>query len=219
MKTLLFGTSYSTSLEEWETRYKKWLNYYENSPLNYQKLLLIDDGSDLLPNWEILNIQNTPFTEESPNKCNLIHFNNHLGRPSHLNYPGWFRSFRFAIRYAKLFNYDKIIHIETDAYVLSKELFEFINKLNDGWSTLFCKKHNFPETAIQIIGKKSIDRARKTVELDYNTYFLNRDIERAFPFTNIITKFEGDRYFEYTDKIPDSADYACQVPNNYVVLI
>ena len=218
-KILLFGTSFSKTHKDWEMRYKKWYDYYTQSSIKYSNLLIIDDGSPILPQWNDLTIINAPFANELDTKHNLIHFSNNLGRPSHLNYPGWFRSFRFAIRYAKMFNYEKIIHIETDAYVISNKLINFINEIHSGWQPLYCKKHLFPESAIQIIGKDCIDRAWKTVELDYATYFLDRDIERIFPFTNVITNFEGDRYFEYINQIPINADYACQVPNDHKISI
>lgn len=215
-KTLLFTTSYCPDNDVWEKRLYEWYNYFSSSSLVYDKLLILDDSSPILPAWNnVLNITE-PFNNEPVEKNLLIRFKTHLGRPSMLNYPGWFRSFSFAAKYAIKFNYSKIIHIESDAYIVSEKLFNYVNNLNKGWVSLWCNLYKFPETAIQIICKDQIANYYNITQLPYEKYFINSPIENMIPFTLIEKQFIGDRYFEYQNYIPKNADYSCQslVPTN-----
>lgn len=216
-KTLLFTTSFCSSIEEWNERVFKWFNYFTKSTLHYNKLLIVDDGSSILPEWNEVELIDKPFIDEPLSKSFIFHFNKNLGRPAHLDYPGWFRSFNFAARYALKFNYDKVIHIESDAYLLSERIFNYFNNTQTGWNTLWCHKHHFPETAIQLICKDQIIKYYQITQLSYDKFFKNFTIETQLPFTHINKTFIGDRYHEYTDIIPQTADYACQVKHNFKV--
>ena len=55
-KVLLFTTSFSNNIESWNNRYLKWFKYYTKSSLYYNKLLIVDDGSPILPDWSDLRI-------------------------------------------------------------------------------------------------------------------------------------------------------------------
>lgn len=214
-KTLLFTTSYCVSNQEWTERVYKWYNYYTKSSLHYDKILILDDCSPVDPAWNECKIITDQFTSEPEASAFIFKFKNNLGRPAHLDYPGWFRSFSFAARYAYKFNYDKIIHIESDAYLISSSIIDWFNKTNSGWIPLWCSRHLFPETAIQLIGRDQIVNFYKTTQLPYNTYFRGSTIETCLPFTAVNQSFKGDRYSEYTDNIPADADYACQVRHDY----
>jgi hypothetical protein len=216
-KTLLFTTSYCTSNLEWEERIHKWYNYYINSQLFFNKLLIIDDGSPVVPDWSNCRVVTEKFNEEPQDTSFIFKFSNNLGRPAHLDYPGWFRSFSFAAKYAYKFNYDKVIHIESDAYILSKSLIKDFNEASQGWWSMWCNRHNFPETAIQIICKDQIKNYYMVTQHDYGIFFKNKTIETCLPFTSIKRNYRGDRYHEYTTNIPVDADFACQVDHKYVI--
>jgi hypothetical protein len=49
IKTLLFCTSYMKDANAWQKRYRRWLDYYLDGPINADKILMIDDGSPHLP--------------------------------------------------------------------------------------------------------------------------------------------------------------------------
>ena len=217
-KTLLFTTSYCNTLQEWDERLYKWLKYFTKSSLYFNKLLILDDSSPVHPEWEDCRVIEDYFTEEPADMSYIFKFKDNLGRPAHLDYPGWFRSFSFAARYAYKFGYEKIIHIESDAYILSNKIINFFNNQAAGWVAFYCNRHQFPETALQIICKDQINNFYYTTQLPYSTYFKNKTIETCLPFTHIERSFKGDRYHEYQDDIPFNADYACQVKHNYTKL-
>ena len=102
-------------------------------------------------------------------------------------------------------DYDRIIHIEADALILSDRLFDFIRAESAGWKCMYTKKYLFPESAIQIINKDSyhlIDNVPE--EFDFH-----KIVELMLPFQSIKT-FIGDRYGEI-GKLPEhKIDYVCQ---------
>ena len=111
MSILLFCTSYSTTTEQWSARYKRWLDFYSNSNLNFDQCLIIDDGSPVFPAWKEIDIVSKLTNENSKpiNKNSIISLTPHLGRPSSWNFPGWFRSYAFAAKYAVKYNFKKVI--------------------------------------------------------------------------------------------------------------
>jgi hypothetical protein len=210
-KILLFCTSFSDNEYLWNNRYIKWLKFYNSINLNSNKILMIDDGSPVVPNIESVSITNSNNLNEEDReyKNSIIRFPNHLGRRGVLDYPGWFRSFSFACEYAKKFNYKKVIHIESDVFLLSDKIINYINDLDSGWNSFMCSRYSFPESGIQIICKDQIDNLYEFYNKDYNLY-KNFPIERLIPFTNVSDNFIGDRYGEYLPSPPIGADFCSQ---------
>lgn len=229
---LLFATSYIADRKAWIARYRPWVNFYRLSPLGKLPLVLIDDGSPYLPEDPDVIVCN-PASDGGlvPDKVNIFHFKDNLGRSSLKSYPGWWRSFIFSADLAKRHGHCKIIHIESDAYILSNRLFNKIINFNSGWVTFWLKKYQMPETAIQIICPDQLDR----LEQMKDHHLLNREMaENILPFTEIDKEMVGDRYSEFKrnrwifrsrkfdriplfqtdffyEPIPENADFATQV--------
>lgn len=218
-KTLIFCTSFAATTEEWNYRYKKWLDFLSICSLKRDQILLIDDGSPVLPTWKNLAIYKEPdLPRLNSDEIALFHFNDRLGRKSLLNYPGWYRSFIFSGVWAQNFGFNKIIHIESDSFIFSKELIAYINNLNTGWTSLFCQSQNLPETCVQIICEDQLKKFKKFSRHDYDINFAEKQIELFIPFTNVERKFVGDRYGELIgfDGIPTNADYAANIPSHWI---
>jgi len=195
MKTLLFCTAYAQNQDVWNGRYKSWFEYYKSSGINHDKLMIFDDASP-----------------ERPEFCpaeNYYRFDEHLGRQGHLDYGGWYRSFAIAVRYSQNNGFDKIIHAESDAYLLSRSIKDFVNSLNSGWHTFWCPRHNLHESSLQVICPDKIDTYYKFTDHPYDHY-RNQLIDNMFPYTEVYKFFKGDRYGEYMDQIPFDADFCCQ---------
>src|ERR1700729_1296872 len=99
LKTLVFCTSYTgrrdRPWEDWEVHYKRWLRAIRFSTLDYDQILIVDDGSPTLPKWPDTSIL-TALTPSQPIEPVVIfHFGDNLGRLSGYDYPGWYRSFVF----------------------------------------------------------------------------------------------------------------------------
>jgi hypothetical protein len=212
-KALLFCTTWADSADLWRLRYGKWLAHVLRSRLDYAQVLLVDDGSPLQPQIGDLAVIDA---ERLPADCPstrivLAHFSNRLGRPATLDYPGWWRSFFFAAQYASKYSFDKIIHIESDAFVLSDALTDYLNATHLGWTALWCPYHGLPETCIQVIGRDQLPACLGIAREPYAPGYVGRLAETLLPFTQVECCFKGDRYGEYRTELPLDADWASQV--------
>ena len=214
-KTLLFCTAHAKDSLQWSARYQKWLNYYSQSPLEHSQILLIDDGSTQFPSLNNVNLYHRLPPNQPSAKRVLFHFDTHLGRIGLKDFPGWFRSFGFAAEYAQKYKFTKIVHLESDFYILSPALFEYINQISDGWTSLFSKKYSMPETACQIICEDQFSTYLAFVNKDYKTSYVGFDLENLIPFTNANKAFVGDRVDDQEAINPSCLDYVAQAPNGF----
>lgn len=219
MKTLIFCTGYASTTDKWDNIHRNWLESVKASGLQYDQILIPDDASFNLPNWEAATILTgePELTEQPVTELVIYKFNERLGRPALYDQPGWYRSFVYAGYYAKTFGFDKVIHIEADCCVISQRFVNYLNNFNDGWEAVWCPRHGLSEASIQVIaGKQCIEAFSLFNQIDYN-YFRGtppdpREADQTgyLPFTTN-KNFIGDRYGEYTNQVPLNADYACQV--------
>jgi hypothetical protein len=195
VKTLLFCTAYASDSDTWEGRYYPWYEHYKSCGVNYDRLLVIDDGSQTSPTFLT--------TEEH------VKLTPRLGRNGIHNYPGWYRSFAHAINFANGNGFDKIVHCESDSFLLSDKVIRFVNGLSSGWSTFWCPRHSLPESAIQVICQDNLLAAVEFFSQLYGVY-VHQCLDEILPYTEIHKTFIGDRYGETNDPIPKNADFSCQ---------
>src|SRR5688572_21467797 len=130
--TLVFCTSYIRDQAEWERRYARWLEHHRKV-FPEETLVMIDDGSEFLPDEPGISINTDVENFQVGGRASIFHFPNHVGRVSMHNFPGWFRSFAFSVVIAKKLNLKKIVHIESDAFILSRPAMEHVNGISSGW--------------------------------------------------------------------------------------
>lgn len=196
MKTLLFCTSLLEN--ESLNKYVSWWKYYKEKFPDFDFLIVNDGPVDIVVLKKLKLAIGHGFTDK-----NLITFDSKLGRIDHLHW-GWYRSFKKALKLGKE-KYDRIIHIEADAVILSDRLFNFILNENSGWKCLYTKKYFFPESAIQLINKDSFH----LIDIVPEDFDFHKIVELILPF-QAVKSFIGDRYGE-DGKLPENkVDYACQ---------
>jgi hypothetical protein len=61
-----------------------------------------------------------------------------LGRPGLFDFPDWWHSFMYAADYAGRYDFDKLVHVESDTYLLSPRLHQHVNGLEQGWTAFWC---------------------------------------------------------------------------------
>jgi predicted O-methyltransferase YrrM len=208
-KTLVFCTCFAPDPTVWRLRYRRWVEALLESNLHFDQLLIIDDGSPQLPNWSDTQLveQNTNYSIDK--RILLYHFSVRLGRPSSMNFPGWYRSFTFSSSFAQLNGFSKIIHIESDAYLVSESMVQYFNSFCDGWAAPWCARQFRPESAIQVIAGDSIPAFHAWAATEYSE-IVNKNHENAIPFSKILWEFVGDRYGEYLSFVPRDADWVAQ---------
>lgn len=217
MKTLLFCTSYAADAETWSARYRRWVDFCLDGKLTHDQLLLVDDGSPQLPSWRGLKtLQELPDRQPSE-KMVLFHFGNNLGRGGVVDYAGWFRSFTLAAVYARKYGFEKVVHVESDSFVFSRRMVDYINRLSTGWTTFWCPRWNFPETCIQVICQDQLESYAHLAEIPYASQLAGKPIEMLLPFTQVRKDFVGDRYGEYAQWLPDKIDFACNIPEEWPI--
>lgn len=180
----------------WDSRYKRWFDYYRHSALGTDLVVAIDDASPFTPQSSGISIVDAHTTIPADKSfCGIMRFPDRLGRASLTVYPGWWRSFLHALNVARMVKADKIIHIESDAYVLSERLMNFINERETGWTCLWSPHFRLPETAIQVICSdqfQQLEYFQNCPQNELDGHFA----EKILPFTSIEKSFIGDRYGE-----------------------
>jgi hypothetical protein len=217
LKTLLFCTSYIASRDVWMERYERWLRHHAAFMSESSILCLIDDASPFTPEPSAVQ---TAFADEVlptvVDRALLVRFGLRLGRRAVDDFPGWWRSFLYSVHVARHYDCQKIVHVESDAYILSNRLREFIDRSSSGWISLWCPRWNFPETAIQVICEDQFERMEQLWNQGWDLC-AGRLPEQALPFTGVVKTARGDRYSEYCSEIPITADFAAQVTSEQSV--
>lgn len=234
MKTLVYCTAWSTSHDRWDNYFGRWINALENSKLEFDQILLVDDGSTVLPSWngvEIINEGQLPPSMPESRGVIYHHLDNLGHRPPMkpadppIDSPGWHRSYMFAAEYAEKYKFDKIIHIESDAFLISDRIQNYVNELTEGWTTFWCPRHQFAENNIQIIAGSSVHDFInwKNTQGSYEDEFKGKYAEFYTPYTTVNKTFKGDRWGEFAPGlakvadpncapgVPRDADYVCQI--------
>jgi len=210
LPTLLFCTSYINEESWWLGRYKPWVDHYQELPLRRDATFMLDDFSPYVPeDHRLVVLEDLPAAAD-PRKTHLYRFAEHLGNDRHNRHRGWWRSFLFSLQIARRYGLRKIIHIESDAYLISPQVVDYLNDLDRGWTALWCPLYHLPEAAIQVIAEDQFPAMERFVDMGFREASRTMP-ERSLPFTRVEKGFYGDRYGEFRSRIPHTADYACQV--------
>lgn len=210
-RTLVFCTSYAATAAEWQYRYRTWLDAVLCSRLDFDQILMVDDGSPLLPDWPDVAIVRDGEAVPRGRKIILRTFSDHLGRLDLHDFPGWFRSYTFVGPYAKTHGFERIVHVESDAYVISPRMQAYVNAVRNGWVAFWCPCHEIPEAGIQVIAADALPAFLEVCGRPYASY--SRDaMEYQLPFTHVEKGLKGDRYGELQLFVPRDADYSAQTP-------
>ena len=131
---------------------------------------------------------------------------------------GWYRSFFASALLAHKFKFEKLIHIESDAYLLTKRATDYIDAINSGWTAFWCPKYNWAETAIQVICNDNFAKleAFRQIKLTrFKSLYAENVLKMAI--TSINNTLVGDRYGESNIRQTPSMDYYCQCPSTMIL--
>lgn len=200
--------------EPWRLeRNLKWLEFQRSikNELGYNKIIFVDNASNIEDLKKLNgNIYNSNFEliyKADNDLLDIYRFDEHLTRTGVWEYSYCWRGLDFVKTLIKKYNPEKIIFLDTDYYVLSSKLANYIKTLDSGWVTFWCNKYNFPEAALHILCKDTFD---KLLNLDIPswTYYNGKHMEFILPFTTIHKDvFKGDRYGEGSLPQTDDMDY------------
>ncbi|MBP6564174.1 MAG: hypothetical protein KA200_01025 [Burkholderiales bacterium] len=211
LRTLLFCTSFCGDEAAWRARQRRWLDHHLALPLEHDAVFVIDDASPFVPADPDVRVLDAlpPALPEGP-RAFFYRFATHEGRIRLTGHRGWWRSFLFSLDIARAYGFERIVHVESDAFLLSRRIVDRINATTDGWTAYWCPQYGVPEPALQVIAHDQFDAMAAVAErgLDALTIAL---AELTIPFTRIERGYAGNRYGESRGRIPGYADFACQV--------
>jgi len=218
-KTLLFCTSYFETEELYYLRYKKWVSYYLSLDFTKDKdVFMLDDHSNLDVADNLYNLIEGEITEKTKiEKMNFFRFGERWGGNHTANHAGWYRSFLFALDIADVLGYEKIIHIESDLYLLTPKICEHIDNLNSGWASFRCPTYKFPESSLQVINKDNFGKFRNfkgELEAKGLDNLAGQCVEWLLPLSKVEEGFIGDRYGERGAKQTEEMDFYAQARLN-----
>ncbi len=208
MKTLLFCTSYIADESDWQQRYQRWLEHHRSRALAADAIVMIDDDSPFEPpSLALLSASRIGRDALAP-EC-LIRFAQHLGRQESTDFPGWWRGMLASVSVALHYGFERIIHVESDSFILSDRLAAFLVGRTSGWTALWCPESLRAEHTIQVLCR---DAFHLVDQLAAQGPFAFRDQapELNLPFTSIEQSFIGARYHALNQQVPANADYAAQ---------
>lgn len=209
MSTILWTTSFLEGEDKSGSsrlaRTVKFLDYYLNiqGELQFDRILLLDNASpdDL---WKQLT---DSFDFES------IRFNLRLNHGGGDWYPYCWRGLYAMNHYIQTSRAKKLIYIDSDSFVLSRRMADWINDANTGWQSVWCKRYNFPEASIHIINEDAFPLFLEFTKGDYMEH-CGKKMELVLPFTHINKELDCDRYGETFDPVKPGIDFFSQAHVN-----
>lgn len=182
MRTLLFCTAWASDQAHMDGRVGKWLKHHAGLPYPREtKLAVIGDGIATEIAW--------PHGD-----YHRVNLEPHLGRPSHLDYPGWWRSFAHSAHVARELGCERIWHCESDFMLCSWRMICRMNEIEEGWVAFWCGRHSMPETGVQVISHHYFDTLAAFGQRINTLGGIHA--EHVIPFTSIIRDMVGDRFGE-----------------------
>jgi hypothetical protein len=216
-ETLVFCTSYIAGQGEWVARYESWLDHRAALPFDRTLFCMIDDASPYLPDQgKVQTIESGQPVPTPLARPLMVRFQNGLGCSADDHYPGWWRSFLFSVLVAGNYRCRKIVHTDSNAYVLTLRIVEFINRRDSGWTSFWCPRWNYPETGIQVVCEDQSGAMHDLWDAGWEQ-FTGQYAERGLPFTDVVRDPSSNRYGELRTKIPGFADFAMQASPRYKV--
>lgn len=210
MKTAIIVTQWLGT----EEYYKKSIKFYE-----YYGQKEVMDALGLLPGdiWVVDNASESLELDALKSSLKARYeeslrykvYEKHYSRTAHLEYPYCWRALYFARELFQEYDYEKVIYMNNDSYIISEKMMEAVKNIETGYYTPYCKKHNFPECEIQIICKDSVQYWELTGRpyLRYN----GQQMEDVIP-SLIMHDQVGDRHSEDGLIVQDpSWDFSTQV--------
>lgn len=219
MKTLLIAPCI-VDTEERVQRYIKWLEYYMPlaDKIGFSEILLIDNASPQ-ENIDKLANKHAELISKYPINLHIIRKKVRIERfPPH-GYGFWYRAMASGYKYALNWDYDKVIHIDSDAFIFTNKMCNWLKDIKYGWVSTYTKLCGFPECNIHVVaGRYNLIKAKIWMTEDFLEFYPNDIAEKRIPWTEVNKDFTGDRYPEFGKMVQEPEwDYCCQTPNEFEV--
>jgi hypothetical protein len=109
----------------------------------------------------------------------------------HVRYPYCWRHL-YQLKPIISLGFEKIICIDSDAFILSRRLAHFVRDLSSGWVAFHERKHNFPTAEFQVLCKDAFWIYQDFTAIPYMAH-MGKLMEISLPFTDIRHEFFCER--------------------------
>jgi len=137
----------------------------------------------------------------------FIRYDEHLARRGGFDYPYCWRGME-ALKIVTD-RYDKVFCIDSDYFICTERLANYLRDCNTGWEALWSFKYQFPEAACHVLNKDSFHIIKN--EPDWMKWN-GKVMETSLPFTSICRDFNTDRYGEQNLEQTKTVDAYGQCP-------
>lgn len=208
MKTCLFSTSWLEGSDYSGSprlaRTVRYLDYYVPlyAEIGFEDIWLCDNASS----WESIR---------KLYGARVYRFDECLRKGEGYDYPYVWRGIYF-LRELMRMGYEKVIYVETDAFIVSPRLADFIRDRDSGITTLWSPHWNFPAAEITVFCADAFPALLQYFGTPWQERNLRRLVyENDLPYTHVEKKFTGDRYGELGNPGQQpGTDYYTQAPLN-----
>lgn len=232
MKTAIFAPSFLDGFDNFGgdrlIRTIKYMDWYEPllGKLGASRIFLSDNGSDPSSvhqlDCDVLGATESFHCRDLKNlraisgsKTTVLWFQEKYSRGPEFEYPYCWRNL-YAVKILIGFGYEKIITIDTDGFIVSPGLTDYVRNSQSGWEAFWIKKYRFPSAEFHILNKDSFSHFMEFTTPHFMTYN-GRCMEAELPFTRVDRFFDCDRYGE--DRTPQhrGMDFYAQCPVDFEV--
>lgn len=223
MKTMFATSSRMDSERHGQYAISRWFEHHQKflSKWGIQAVCSFNNGDENLPIEDIFCVCPTGpvsiFLPPLPDAINVFYHSPCVPRLSIWTYPGLWRSWFTMVKVAKANRFDRIVYIETDFFLLSNRLAEWVSERTVGMSGLWTKKYGMAEAALIVLCEDVFDKFLHCADgIDLDHVMKNEHTaEFLFPWTYLEKGFVGDRWGEVGEaSICLDADYVAQVDLN-----
>jgi len=206
-------------------RIKRWLKFMDKhikSRLGYDRIILLDNNSDIK---FLQKLKATVHTEDNEclavgrNDLFVYRYNKFYGRTGHLSYPYYWRAIYQLPKFKGTFyQSDKYYWIDSDVFIVKPEFIEHIKNQNTGFIRYMDRKYQWGESILMTINKDAFHLLTEHEQASGGWLNRNDEAESTLPKTFIDNTFNGGRYPEEGKQQDDSMYWIGQVNSkNYKV--
>lgn len=199
-------------------RVKRWLKFmdtYIKPRLGYNRIILLDNNSDLKFLEKLgatVHSENNECLAVGRDDLFVYRYNTHYPRTGHLQYPYYWRAIYQLPKFKDTFyQSDKFYWIDSDVYITRPEFIDHIKAQNTGFIRYMDRKYQWGESILMTINKDSYHLLTEHEKQWGGWLNRNDEAETTLPKTLIDNTFNGGRYAEEGRQQDDSMYWLGQV--------
>lgn len=204
--TYLRGCDISGSCRN--VRQLRWLEWHEKLDLGIDRIFFSDNdsGHDDLGNIDPDGLARICSLQRPG--INFIHHAPRLfGSNGGIRYPfNWRHLYAMGVPAQ---DFDKVIFCDSDTFVLTQKLVNFVRELRSGWTAFHEQKHNFPTAEFHVLCADAFWIFKEFTGIPYMAH-MGKTMETSIPFTDVREDFFVRRTGEEQAPQAPGQDLYCQ---------